>query len=189
MPHWCYGEKGLLGELADQWQPVRHSLLYTPTNVVSFGRAYSTALTEVNSAYYSLDFDWDNWLIINTTGRYMLTLHCRLIITASLRIGIGSFVFSQFIPNNVLSYGKLRVAYAQTSGEPNTGNFGSGAYQDASITEWATLSMARRRETMATLQGCPTCSLSRSSRRKKNMDSKRNSGKIGWESISIILRA
>ncbi len=31
----------------------------------------------------------------------------------------------------MLSYGKLRVAYAQTSGEPNTGNFGSGAYQDA----------------------------------------------------------
>jgi TonB-linked SusC/RagA family outer membrane protein len=106
--------------------------LYTPTNVVSFGRAYSTALTEVNSAYYSLDFDWDNWLIINTTGRYdaysTLPANNNSIFTPSVS---GSFVFSQFIPNNVLSYGKLRVAYAQTSGEPNTGNFGSGAYQDA----------------------------------------------------------
>jgi TonB-dependent SusC/RagA subfamily outer membrane receptor len=43
--------------------------LYTPTNAISPNRSYSTALTEVNSAFYTLDFDWDNWLIINTTGR------------------------------------------------------------------------------------------------------------------------
>jgi TonB-linked SusC/RagA family outer membrane protein len=106
--------------------------LYTPTNAISPNRAYSYALTEVNSAFYTLDFDWDNWLIINTTGREdaysTLPKGNNRIFTPSVS---GSFVFSQFIPNNVLSYGKLRVAYAQTSGEPNTGNFGSGAYQDA----------------------------------------------------------
>jgi TonB-linked SusC/RagA family outer membrane protein len=106
--------------------------LYTPTNAISPNRSYSTALTEVNSAFYTLDFDWDNWLIINTTGREdaysTLPMGNNRIFTPSVS---GSFVFSQFIPNNVLSYGKLRVAYAQTSGEPNTGNFGSGAYQDA----------------------------------------------------------
>jgi TonB-linked SusC/RagA family outer membrane protein len=106
--------------------------LYTPTNSISPNRSYSYALTEVNSAYYTLDFDWDNWLIINTTGRYdaysTLPKGNNTIFTPSVS---GSFVFSQFIPNNVLSYGKLRVAYAQTSGEPGGGNFGSGAYQDA----------------------------------------------------------
>ncbi len=106
--------------------------LYTPTNATAPNRVYMTALTEVNSAYYTMDFDWDNWLIINTTGRYdaysTLPKGNNTIFTPSVS---GSFVFSQFIPNNVLSYGKLRVAYAQTSGEPNTGNFGSGAYQDA----------------------------------------------------------
>ena len=109
--------------------------LYTPTNAISPNRSYGYALTEVNSAYYTLDFDWDNWLIINTTGREdaysTLPQGNWRIFTPSVS---GSFVFSQFIPNNVLSYGKLRVAYAQTSGEPGTGNatnFYSGAYQDA----------------------------------------------------------
>lgn len=99
--------------------------LYTPSNVLTFGRSYSYSLEEVHSAYYTLDFSWDNWLIINTTGRYdaysTLPKGNNSIFTPSVS---GSFVFSQFIPNNVLSYGKLRVAYAQTSGEP-------GAYQDA----------------------------------------------------------
>jgi TonB-linked SusC/RagA family outer membrane protein len=106
--------------------------LYTPTNAISPNRSYTTALTEVNSAFYTMDFDWDNWLIINTTGRYdaysTLPKGNNTIFTPSVS---GSFVFSQFITSNVLSYGKLRAAYAQTSGEPNTGNFGSGAYQDA----------------------------------------------------------
>ena len=106
--------------------------LYTPSNVVTYNRVYQYALTEVNSAFYSLDFDWDNWLIINTTGRTdaysTLPANNNRIFTPSVS---GSFVFSQFVQNNWLSYGKLRAAYAQTSGEPNTGNFTSGAYQDA----------------------------------------------------------
>ncbi|HET6254044.1 MAG TPA: SusC/RagA family TonB-linked outer membrane protein [Puia sp.] len=106
--------------------------LYTPSNVVTFNRYYAYALTKVNSGFYSLDFDWDNWLIINTTGRTdaysTLPSNNNTIFTPSVS---GSFIFSQFVTSNVLSYGKLRAAYAQTSGEPNTGNFGSGAYQDA----------------------------------------------------------
>ena len=106
--------------------------LYTPSNVVTFNRVYQYAETQVNSAFYTMDFDWDNWLIINTTGRTdaysTLPANNNTIFTPSVS---GSFVFSQFVTNNWLSYGKLRAAYAQTSGEPNTGNFTSGAYQDA----------------------------------------------------------
>ncbi|HUB59149.1 MAG TPA: SusC/RagA family TonB-linked outer membrane protein [Puia sp.] len=105
--------------------------LYTPSNVVTFNRTYQYALTEVNSGYYTLDFDWDNWLIINTTGRYdaysTLPSSNNSIFTPSVS---GSFVFTQFVPSNVLTYGKIRAAYAETSGEPNSGNFLSGAYQD-----------------------------------------------------------
>jgi TonB-linked SusC/RagA family outer membrane protein len=106
--------------------------LYTASNVVTFNRVYQYAETQVNSGFYTMDFDWDNWLIINTTGRTdaysTLPASNNTIFTPSVS---GSFVFSQFVTNNWLSYGKLRAAYAQTSGEPNTGNFNSGAYQDA----------------------------------------------------------
>lgn len=106
--------------------------LYTPANVVTYNRAYSYALTEVHSAYYTLDFSWDNWLIINTTGRYdaysTLPANNNSIFTPSVS---GSFVFSQFLKTPALTFGKLRVAYAQTSGQPYGGNNNSGAYQDA----------------------------------------------------------
>lgn len=106
--------------------------LYTPSNVVSFGRSYNYALTEVHSAFYTLDFSWDNWLIINTTGRYdaysTLPKNNNSIFTPSVS---GSFVFSQFVKAPALTYGKLRVAYAQTSGQPYGGPNNSGAYQDA----------------------------------------------------------
>ena len=44
--------------------------LYTPGNVVSFGRNYGYSLREVHSAFYTVDFTYKNFLTLNTTGRY-----------------------------------------------------------------------------------------------------------------------
>lgn len=106
--------------------------LYTPTNVVSFGRNYYFYKKEIHSAFYSLDFNYKDVLLLNTTGRYdafsTLPSNNRTIFTPSVS---GGFVFSKFLNSNILDYGKLRVAYAQTSGEPIGGpnNTNSGAYQ------------------------------------------------------------
>ncbi len=104
--------------------------LYTPSNVVSFGRGYAYAATEVHSAFYTLDFDYKDFLLLNTTGRYeaysTFPSNNRTIFTPSVS---GGFVFSQFMPGTSLSYGKLRAAYAQTSGQPFGGVNNMGAYQ------------------------------------------------------------
>ncbi|HTI08571.1 MAG TPA: SusC/RagA family TonB-linked outer membrane protein [Puia sp.] len=106
--------------------------LYTPSNVVTFGRNYYYYQKVVHSAYYSLDFNYKDFLYLTTTGRYdaysTLPSNNRGIFTPSVSAG---FVFSQFMHSDVLNYGKLRAAYAQTSGEPIGGpnNTNSGAYQ------------------------------------------------------------
>lgn len=98
--------------------------LYTPGNVVSFGRSYAEVHREVHSAYYSVEFSYRDLLTLATTGRYdaFSTLYNsgipkdeRNIFTPSVS---GSFVFSQLLHSPVLSFGKLRASYAQTSGEP-----------------------------------------------------------------------
>jgi TonB-linked SusC/RagA family outer membrane protein len=92
--------------------------LYTPSNVVSFGRGYGFSQEQVHSAFYTLDFNYKDFLLLNTTGRYdaysTLPASNRSIFTPSVS---GGFVFSQFLPGSDLSYGKLRAAYAKTSGE------------------------------------------------------------------------
>ena len=105
--------------------------LYTPGNVVSFGRSYSETHREVHSAYYSVEFSYKQLLTLSTTGRYdaFSTLYYsgipkddRNIFTPSVS---GSFIFSQLLHSSILSFGKLRASYAQTSGEP------ANAYQTA----------------------------------------------------------
>ena len=105
--------------------------LYTPGNVVSFGRSYGFNSKEVHSAFYSLDFSYKNFLTLNTTGRYdaYSTLYYsgiptdqRNIFTPSVS---ASFIFTELMHINSLNYGKLRASYAQTSGEPGS------AYQTA----------------------------------------------------------
>jgi len=106
--------------------------LYTPSNVVTFGRQYYYYQKVVHSGYYNLDFNYKDFLFLTTTGRYdaysTLPNGNRGIFTPSVSAG---FVFSQFMHSDVLNYGKLRAAYAQTSGEPIGGpnNTQSGAYQ------------------------------------------------------------
>ncbi|MDE3185164.1 MAG: SusC/RagA family TonB-linked outer membrane protein [Bacteroidota bacterium] len=98
--------------------------LYTPGNVVSFGRSYTYSGKEVHSGYYSFDFNYMKYLTLSTTGRYdaYSTLYNsgipqsqRNIFTPSVS---ASFIFSQLTNINKLNFGKLRVSYAQTSGEP-----------------------------------------------------------------------
>jgi TonB-linked SusC/RagA family outer membrane protein len=105
--------------------------LYTPNNVVSFGRSYAFNSKEVHSAYYSVDLNYKTFLTLTTTGRYdaFSTLFNSSIpkdqrnkFTPSVT---GSFIFSEFLHSSTLNFGKLRASYAQTSGEP------SRAYQTA----------------------------------------------------------
>jgi TonB-linked SusC/RagA family outer membrane protein len=106
--------------------------LYTPSNVVTFNRSYYYYQTVVHSGYYSVDFNYKDFLFLTTTGRYdaysTLPSNNRGLFTPSVS---GGFLFTQFLHSDVLNYGKLRAAYAQTSGSPIGGpnNTQSGAYQ------------------------------------------------------------
>ena len=98
--------------------------LYTPGNVLNFGRSYGISQSAVHSVFYSADFTYKNFLTLSTTGRYdaFSTLYNSGIPTSERNIFTpsvsASFLFSQLVHIPSLSYGKLRASYAQTSGEP-----------------------------------------------------------------------
>ena len=125
--------------------------LYTPYNVVSFGRSYGVSHKEVHSAFYSIDLSYKNLFTLSTTGRYdaFSTLYYSGLEKSKRNIFIpsvsASFQFADLLNLPALNYGKLRASYAQTSGEPGapyqtavyygvgnsingvpTGNFSSG---------------------------------------------------------------
>lgn len=93
--------------------------LYSPFNVTDIRRSYDYDEREVQSGYYSFDFSFDNYLTLSTTGRYdtysTLPEGNRGIFTPSVT---AAFTFSQLIESDMLTYGKFRASYAQTSGEP-----------------------------------------------------------------------
>lgn len=74
--------------------------------------------TQVNSAYYSIDLAFRSYLTLSTTGRYdaysTLPVNDNSIFTPSVS---AAFVFSDVFNIQHLNFGKLRVSYAQTSGE------------------------------------------------------------------------
>lgn len=90
------------------------------------GSNYDFWKTEVHSAYYSLDFSYKNFLTIATTGRYdaysTLPVESNSIFTPSVSLG---FIFTDIANMDILNFGKLRMSYAQTSGDPKD------AYQTA----------------------------------------------------------
>ncbi|MBD2752694.1 SusC/RagA family TonB-linked outer membrane protein [Spirosoma validum] len=102
--------------------------LYSWNNVVNYNRTYEVANTEVQSAYYSVDLAYKSFLTLSTTGRYdaysTLPSANRSIFTPSVT---GAFVFSDLVQIPSLSFGKLRAAYARTSGEPTTA-YGTSVY-------------------------------------------------------------
>ena len=74
--------------------------------------------TEVHSAYYAIDLAYKNFLTLSTTGRYdaysTLPVDNNTAFAPSVSAGL---IFSELIDINKLNFGKLRVSYAQTSGE------------------------------------------------------------------------
>ncbi|HEY0109247.1 MAG TPA: SusC/RagA family TonB-linked outer membrane protein, partial [Fibrella sp.] len=102
--------------------------LYSWNNVVNFNRDYGVANTEVQSGYYNVDLGYKGFLNLSTTGRYdtysTLPSVARSIFTPSVT---GAFIFNDFLRIPNLSFGKLRAAYAMTSGEP-TNAYGTSVY-------------------------------------------------------------
>jgi len=92
--------------------------LYAPSNLRTRNSEYQYTLLETYSAYYTADITY-KYLTLSTTGRYdqfsTLPRNDRSIFTPSVA---GSFIFSDLLQSSVLSYGKLRASYAETSGEP-----------------------------------------------------------------------
>ncbi|WP_435355557.1 SusC/RagA family TonB-linked outer membrane protein [Emticicia sp. SJ17W-69] len=92
---------------------------YSPLNVLSFNRSYDYNEKQTNSAYYSLDFNYKNQLILSTTGRYdafsTLPVNNYGIFTPSVSL---SYDFTELVNSSKLSYGKFRASYAVVSGEP-----------------------------------------------------------------------
>ncbi|WPV02458.1 SusC/RagA family TonB-linked outer membrane protein [Mucilaginibacter sp. cycad4] len=84
---------------------------------------YTFNQREVHSAYYTADFSIKNYLILSTTGRYdtYSTLY-PVVVKGNGELftpsAAASFIFSEFTHLNWLDFGKLRVSYAKTSGEP-----------------------------------------------------------------------
>lgn len=92
--------------------------LYSFNNVINVGRSYGFSETQVNSAYYTADFTYRNYLTLGTTGRYdaYSTLPAGNN-TAFVPSATASFIFSELYKPSYLSYGKFRASYATTSNE------------------------------------------------------------------------
>lgn len=92
---------------------------YSPYNVLSFNRDYGYNERQANSAFYSVDFNFRNQLILSTTGRYdafsTLPVGNYGIFTPSASL---SYDFTELVNSSKLSYGKFRASYAVVSGEP-----------------------------------------------------------------------
>ncbi|THU41097.1 SusC/RagA family TonB-linked outer membrane protein [Niastella caeni] len=91
---------------------------YSFNNVQNFNRDYSFYKSQVNSAYYTLDLAYKNFLTIGTTGRYdaysTLPVDNNSIFVPSVS---ASLIFSELTNINNLDFGKLRASYAVTSNE------------------------------------------------------------------------
>jgi len=93
---------------------------YSLTNFGSRNSAYTYSQKQTNSAYYTADFNFKDYLTLSTTGRYdvystLSPANGNTIFSPSVS---GSFIFSNLFKVPSLDYGKLRMSYAQTSGEP-----------------------------------------------------------------------
>lgn len=92
---------------------------YSFSNVSNKNSSYNYKGSETQSGYYSVDFSFKDFFTLSTTGRYdtysTLPSDNRSIFTPSVS---ASILFSDFIRVPGLDFGKLRLSYAQTSGEP-----------------------------------------------------------------------
>jgi TonB-linked SusC/RagA family outer membrane protein len=99
---------------------------YSLTNVPSRNSSVSYSALQTNSAYYTADFAIKKFLVLSTTGRYdtysTLPDGNRGIFSPSVS---GSFIFTDLYHMDGVDFGKIRLSYAQTSGDAG------GAYRDA----------------------------------------------------------
>ncbi|MCZ4245451.1 SusC/RagA family TonB-linked outer membrane protein [Pedobacter punctiformis] len=93
--------------------------LYTPENLITRTNTNTTSKIVTESAYYTADLAFKRFLNLSLTGRYdiysTLPSNNRGIFVPGIS---GSFVFSDLLSIKNLSFGKLRLDYAKTSGEP-----------------------------------------------------------------------
>lgn len=92
---------------------------YTISNASDpIARNYNYSKTQVNSAFYTLDFSYKDFLTVGTTGRYdaysTLPTNNNTIFTPSVS---ASLLLHDFLNINKLNFAKFRTSYAQTSGE------------------------------------------------------------------------
>lgn len=102
-----------VGVSGSQW---KIPYFYDPSNLTIVNPLYpSPNRLQTNSAYYTLDFTYKNYLTISNTGRYdRFSTTTKGIFTPSVS---ASFIFTNLVKIPELTLGKLRLAYAKTSGE------------------------------------------------------------------------
>ena len=102
---------------------------YSLTNVPSRNSSVASTSLQTNSAYYTADFGIKQFLVLSTTGRYdyysNLPSTNRGIFTPSVS---GSFIFSDLYHMKGVDFGKIRLSYAQTSGQPPVTTDPNGFY-------------------------------------------------------------
>nr|WP_199158133.1 SusC/RagA family TonB-linked outer membrane protein [Pedobacter sp. ASV2] len=102
-----------LGNKGDNF---KQPFLYTLTNLATTDFIIKAPnAKQTNSAYYTADISFLNYLTLSTTGRYdKFSTTNSGIFTPSIST---SFMFSRLLNLTELNFGKLRMSYAQTSGE------------------------------------------------------------------------
>lgn len=93
--------------------------LYLPSNLQSTNSRYFVYKLLTQSAFYTADLSWKQYLNLSSTGRYdtysTLSAGNRGIFVPGIS---ASFLFSDLLKIPALNYAKLRLSYAATSGEP-----------------------------------------------------------------------
>ncbi|WP_316804126.1 SusC/RagA family TonB-linked outer membrane protein [Pedobacter nototheniae] len=93
--------------------------LYTPENLITKTNTNTISKIVTESAYYTADISFKQLLNLSLTGRYdiysTLPSNNRGIFVPGIS---GSFIFSDLIDVKNLNFGKLRLDFAKTSGEP-----------------------------------------------------------------------
>jgi len=93
--------------------------LYTPENLITSTKTLAISKIVTESAYYTADLSYQRFLNFSVTGRYdiysTLPANNRGIFVPGIS---GSFIFSDLLNLKGLNFGKLRLDFAKTSGEP-----------------------------------------------------------------------
>lgn len=93
--------------------------LYVPENLITSTKTLGVSRIVTESAYYTADLSYRRFLNFSVTGRYdiysTLPANNRGIFVPGVS---GSFIFSDLLKLKGLDFGKLRLDFAKTSGEP-----------------------------------------------------------------------